>query len=125
IGTSDMACAQSTSGSGSEIAAVRSYHHALRRLEIESFAGGEVNTRLRFVIACNFGAQDGIPRKIVTAGGDGHTQKNIISLGGAAEILAEADSVQPALRAMRRAGATRASAHAKVRRRDRAGQAAG
>src|SRR5262249_56928715 len=70
IGTSDMACAQSTSGSGSEIAAVRSYHHALRRLEIESFAGGEVNTRLWVVIACKFGGPGGLPRKSGAAGAD-------------------------------------------------------
>jgi hypothetical protein len=87
VRASDMARTQPAGGSGGKIAAVRRHHHALRRFDIEGFAGSEVNARLRFVIACNFGTQDGIPGEIVAAVQDRPSMKYFRSKRARAEIF--------------------------------------
>ncbi len=59
--------AQAAFGGGIEIARMRGHHHALRGRQIERLAGGEIDARLRLVVAGDFGAENGVPRKLVAA----------------------------------------------------------
>ena len=63
----NVAGAQSTRGGGRKIAAMRRHHHALCRFKIERLASGDINARLRFVIAGDFRAEDCVPGKIIAA----------------------------------------------------------
>ena len=60
-----MGGAQAERRGGGKVAAVRRHHQAVLRGEIEGVGGGEIDARLRLVVAGEFGAEDGIPGKIV------------------------------------------------------------
>ena len=68
IRTCNMRAAQPAVSGGPQIVAVRRDHHAIADREIESRTGGEINRRLRLVIAGDLGAEDRIPRKAIAAG---------------------------------------------------------
>src|ERR1700677_4452359 len=49
------------------VAAVGGHHHAIGGLEVERLDGVEIDARLRFEVAGDFRAQDGVPAEIVAA----------------------------------------------------------
>ena len=65
-----MGGAEPAGGRGGEVARMRRDHHALARREIERLRGGEVDARLRLVVAGDLGAEDRVPGQLVRAARD-------------------------------------------------------
>jgi hypothetical protein len=67
LGSRDEGGSETILGGCFEIAAVGRAHHALTGLEIEGINGRKVDRRLRFVVAGQIGAEDGIPMNVIPA----------------------------------------------------------
>jgi len=69
---------------------VRRDHRALSRRQAERFARGEIDARLRLVIARDFGAENGVPMHAVAAREIGHQRDVAVRYRRQQEFLAQA-----------------------------------
>ena len=89
VRTRDMGGAQALRRCRSQIVRVGCNHHAFAGREIERIDGGEIDVRLRLVVARDVGAQDRIPAQFVAPREIGHQSDVAVGAGRDQELGAE------------------------------------